>query len=162
MNYSFFSRLRDYAFICMLFYLIKIAYNRNYNFIMENKKSIIHELERDFIDQIYTAQRQTHLLQEHHYDDDAITHATTDIKNRLALIEEKYKTNSPGLILLGPIGSAAIIAKEEQLQQKLLGAINDLTRVCYTINNAQQEFKQAETINNGLENNKKLLQTLVA
>jgi hypothetical protein len=161
MNYSFFSHIRDIVFLFSLLFLLKTAYDRNYTFLSDHKKSIIHELDRSTIDQIYAAQRHVHFLQE--YDElntGTLSHAIADIKERLATIEEKYKTNSPGLALLGPIGSAAIVAKEEQLQQKLLVAINDLSKIAYTINKSQEPFTPAETVENGLEINKQLLQTL--
>jgi hypothetical protein len=160
MNYSFFSRIRDCFLLCSLLFLLKAAYDRNYSFLCEHKKSIIHELDRSFIEQIYTAQRQAHFLEEHNLHADAFSCAIADIKSRLATIEEKYKTNSPGLVLLGPIGSAAIVAKEEQLQQKLLAAINDLSKIFYTINESQETFQPAQTVDSGLDVNKQLLRTL--
>jgi len=123
---------------------------------------MVHELDRSFIDQIYTAQRQLHLLEEHPVYADTFAHAIAEIKDQLTSIEEKYKKNSPGLALLGPIGSAAIVAKEEQLQQKLLTAVNNLSKIFAIINNHVDTFTPAQTINSALDTNKQLLRTLVA
>lgn len=161
MNYSLFDRIRDIFFLFSLLFLLKTAYDRNYTFLSDHKKSIIHELDRSVIDQIYTAQRQVHFLQQ--YDElntGALSHTIAEIKNRLSTIEEKYKTNSPSLALLGPIGSAAIIAKEERLQRKLLDVINDVSRIAHAMNKSQEPFTLAERVENGLEINKQLLQTL--
>jgi|SRR5438445_2322093 len=162
MNYSFFSRIRDILLLCALFFLVKIAFERTFSFIELHKKSIIHELDRSFIDQIYTAQRQLHFLEEHPVYADTFAHAIAEIKNQLTIIEEKYKKNSPGLALLGPIGSAAIVAKEEQLQLKLLSTVNDLSKIFASIDNQVDNFVSAQTINSGLDANKQLLRTLMA
>lgn len=162
MNYSLFSRIRDILLLCALFFLVKTAFERTFAFIELHKNSVVHELDRSFIDQIYTAQRQLHFLEEHPVYFDTFAPAIADIKEQLASIEEKYKKNSPGLALLGPIGSAAIVAKEEQLQQKLLTVVNNLSKIFANIENYTHDFVPYQTINAGLDANKQLLRTLVA
>jgi hypothetical protein len=157
MNYSLFSRIRDCLLLCALFLLLKTAYERNYTFLSAHKQSIIHELDRDFIDHIYTVQRHVHFLQEHPVYGDRFAHAIADIKERLTSIEEKYLKNSPGLALLGPIGTVAIVTKEEMLQQKLLAVANDISKILYSSNGIQEEFKHAHTIHDALNINKKLI-----
>ena len=161
MHYSFFSRTRDILFLCALCFLLKTALDRDISFINDHKKSIIHELDRNFIDEIYTVQRQLHFLEEHANHNDDIAHALSDIKERLATIEEKYKTNSPGIMLLGPIGSAAIVTKEEKLKKKLLDVANDINKLMHVIHHTQDEFQPMTTIAVALENNKKLLQQII-
>ena len=156
MNYSFFSRIRDLVFFSALVCLVKIAFERTTSFIKEHKKSIVHELDRTFIEEIYTAQRQLHFLEEHYLDNEEITHAIANIKERLATVEEKYKTNSPGVMLLGPIGSASIVTKEEKLKKKLLDIVNDINKILHTINN-EDTFQYIPTISAALQNNKQLL-----
>ena len=166
MKYSIFSRIRDILFVCALLLLVKTAFERTASFITLHKDSMIHELDRSFMDNIYTAQRQLHFLEEHPIYAHEYAHAIADIKERLSTIEEKYKKNSPGLALLGPIGSAAIVAKEEQLHQKLLETVNDLSKIFVSAHNVlistQNEHVPAETINHALETNKELLHTLLA
>src|SRR5580704_1905670 len=89
--------MRDMFLFCVLIALVQIALEHNTAFLAEHKQSLIHELDRDFIDYIYTAQRQLHTLEEH--PDYGVTHAhhITDLKSRLHTIEEQYKKNSPGL-----------------------------------------------------------------
>ncbi len=162
MHYSFFSRIRDILFLGALAFLINIAFNRTKSFIGEHKKSIVHELDRNFIDEIYTAQRQLHFLEENYAHNDEIVHIISDIKERLAVIEEKYKTNSPGTMLLGPIGSAAIVTKEEKLQKNLLDVVNDINKLLHIINSKENTFQHIPTITAALENNKLLLQSITA
>lgn len=162
MKYSFFSRIRDILFLCALFFLVKLAMERTGSFISEHKKSIVHELDRSFIDEIYTAQRQLHFLEENYLNNDEFAHMISDIKKRLATIEEKYKTNSPGIMLLGPIGSAAIVTKENKLRKKLLDVVNDINKILHTISNQENTFQNIETISIALENNKQLLQKITA
>jgi hypothetical protein len=174
MNYSFFSRIRDILLLITLFFLVKAAYERTFSFITLHKDSVIHELDRNVIDQIYTAQRQLHFLEEHPVHADTFSLAIAEIKEQLTSIEEKYKKNSPGLALLGPIGSAAIVVKEEQLQIKLLNVVNDLHKILASINNQTNNVVNAlpEIVENATENpvhmidnilkaNKQMLKTLV-
>jgi hypothetical protein len=162
MKYSFLSRIRDILLLGALLLLVKASFERTTSYIKLHKDSMIHELDIDFIDQIYTAQRQLHVLEQHpvyahEYADDL-----AEIKRQLTTIEEKYKKNSPGLALLGPIGSAAIVVKEKGLEQKLLKTVNDLSNIFASINNRQQALTAAQTINCALSTNKKALKTLAA
>jgi tRNA G26 N,N-dimethylase Trm1 len=144
-----------------LFFLVKTAFERTTSFINDHKHSMVHELDRSFLDDIYTTQRQLHFLENNHMHDEKIAHEISDIKKQLAVIEEKYKTNSPGIMLLGPIGSAAIIAKEEKLQKKLLKTVNDINKILFSINNAQDTHIPFQTIDTGINHNRKLMQTLI-
>jgi hypothetical protein len=160
MEYSFVSRIRDVLLLCALFLLAKTAFDRTSSFLAEHKQSLVHELDRTFIDHIYTTQRQLHFLEEHPVHAHTYAHALAEIKEQLATIEEKYKKNSPSLALLGPIGSAAIVIKEAQLEQKLLDVVNELSKIFASIDN--QEFIPAQTINCALDTNKQVLRTLLA
>ena len=91
MKYSIFSRIRDVVFIVLLLLLVKTAFDRTTSFIVLHKDSVIHELDRSFVDNIYTAQRQLHFLEEHPIYAHEYAHAIADIKERLSTIEEKYK-----------------------------------------------------------------------
>jgi hypothetical protein len=153
MNYSFFSRIRDVLLLCTLFFLIKIAFDRIFSFVELHKQSIIHELDRSFIDQIYTAQRQLHFLEEHPVYADTFAHAIAEIKEQLRSIEEKYKKNSPSLALLGPIGSVAIVTKEEQLQLKLFNTVNDLNNIFASIDNRTECFDHSAEISENRSKN---------
>lgn len=160
MHYSSFSRLRDILLLIALFFLVKTALKKTTSFINDHKHSMVHELDRNFLDDIYTAQRQLHFLENNHAHDEKIAYAISDLKKRLAIIEEKYKTNSPGIMLLGPIGSAAIVAKEEKLQKKLLDIVNEVNKILHAMHNKDHEYHVLETINIALANNKNLIQKI--
>jgi hypothetical protein len=160
MNYSFFSRIRDLLFLCILLFLVKTSFERTKTFINAHTQSIIHELNPNFIDSIYNAQRQLHFFEQHPTYGIEYAAIIADIKSKLNVIEEKYTTNSPGIMLLGPLGSAAIVTKEEKLQKKLLTILNDLNQILHTINNKKDDFQYIETIHMALKSNKKLLQSI--
>jgi|GEM_PF-1970121 len=168
MNYSFFSIIRDILLLSILFFLGKIAFERTLSFIKLHENSIIHELDRSFIDQIYTTQRQLHLLQQYAEYTGTFNSALTEIKEQLTSIEEKYIKNSPSLVLLGPIGAAAIVTKEEKLQIKLLNVVDKLNKIFTALTNQTDKFdnllnssdkseKTVHTIDNILNANKKLI-----
>jgi len=153
--------IRDIALFCALLMLIQVAFNDTKSYILEHKQSMIHELDRNFIDQLYTAQRQLHILEEHPIYSDTFSATILDLKSRLSTIEEQYKKNSPGLALLGPIGTTAIVTKEEQLLKKLLIVVNDIGNILHQISNSTEIFQQAATIQNALNTNKKLMPLLI-
>ena len=159
MKYSSFSRLRDIIFFLLLIACIKTAFDRTKLFITDHKESIIHELDRSFIDQIYTTQRQLHLLNQYLEDTDYQIQLN-DLRAQLAGLEEKYKKNPAGLALLGPIGSAAIVAKEEKLQAQLLTIIAEMNVIAHSASHTQEPLIPTSTINKGLEVNKILLKLL--
>jgi len=152
--------IRDIALFCALLMLIQIALNDTKSYILEHKQSMIHELDRNFIDQLYTAQRQLHILEEHPIYADTFAATILDLKSRLSTIEEQYKKNSPGLALLGPIGTASIIAKEELLLKKLLMITNDIGNILHQISNNPHAFQPASTPQIALNANKKLMHLL--
>lgn len=161
MHYPSIARLRDILLLIGLCFLVKTAFKKTISFINDHKNSIVHELDRNFLDQIYTAQRQLHTLENNHMHNKKVVHEISDIKKQLTIIEEKYKTNSPGIMLLGPIGSAAIVAKEEKLEKKLLEVVNNVNKILCAINSTQDAHIPLQTINAGLDHNKKMIQTLI-
>ena len=155
------ATLRDIALFALLLLLINIALQDTKSYILEHKQSIIHELDRNFLDHIYTAQRQLHALEEHSEYSDTFASTIVDLKTQLSTIEEQYKKNSPSLILLGPIGTAAIVIKEEQLLKKLLIVTNNIGNILHQISHKEIEFQPALTVHNALQNNKHYMKFLL-
>ena len=62
MHYSSIARLRDLLFLIALIFLVKSGYERTTSFISAHKNSMVHELDRTFLDQMYVTQRQLHFL----------------------------------------------------------------------------------------------------
>jgi len=155
------ATIRDLALLCLLLLLIQNVLKDTKSYILEHKQSIIHELDRTFLDHIYTAQRQLHALEEHPECNDTFASTIFDLKTQLSTIEEQYKKNSPSLALLGPIGSAAIVIKEEQLLKKLLIITNNIGNILHQISHKEIEFQPALTVHNSLQNNKQYMKILV-
>lgn len=141
--------IRDILLLFALFFLGNIAFNRTISFIVAHKDSLIHELDRSFIDQLSTAQRLVHRLEQNIQNDQELQEVNR-IKSTITAIEEKYKKNTPALALLGPIGTASIVIKEQQLQEKLLKAVNDIGKLIHHISHNESEFIPFESIEIGL------------
>ncbi len=156
--------LRDVVLFALLLILVRVAFNRTYHFLNAHKKSIIHELDRTFLEHIYTAQKQAHYTMILFGDIDnnqEQLQRITRIKEQLTHIERKYKKNSPALILLGPIATISIILKEKQCADMLLKQMNTLGSILHVM---QEEkvvlFEQANTLGAALAKNKDLLMVL--
>ncbi len=153
--------LRDLFLFALLLTLVCIAFNRSYHFLLAYEKSLIHELDGTFLDQMCLAQKQTHysakLLEDG--DKQEALKRVNDIKQRLATIEQQYKKNSPGLIFLGPIATTSIVLKEKKLAAKLLATINELELILAKLD-GQQSIELAPSIDKGLAANKKRIKNL--
>ncbi|RTL06590.1 hypothetical protein EKK58_04625 [Candidatus Dependentiae bacterium] len=113
--------------VCLLLYVGK----RTHTFVTLQSKSLVHELEHSFADQLYSAQKQTRILQQLYASREDMPYEQwkqkiDKINTGLADIEKKYAQNSPGVMLLGPIGTTSIILKEKELKQKLLEYIKTI------------------------------------
>ncbi len=144
------SIIRDLCVFCVLLFLIKTASHRTISFIALHKNSIIHELDRTFTDHLYTAQKQAHQLKELLEASptpvqDAHIKQLSDIAQKLSAIEEKYTNNSPGLALLGPLGTTAIVLKEQDLEKKLLKTALDLCTLAYASCNSPSPISLADS-----------------
>lgn len=50
----------------------------------------------------------------------------TRLQNQITAITQQYSYTSPALVLLGPLGAAAIVLKERKLEQEFLYVLNQL------------------------------------
>src|SRR5437773_1657539 len=90
----------DFILFAALIALFIYAYKGTYRYMTLHNESLIHQLDRTFADQLYTAQRQVRVtsslldqmgkLEIHQKNLDKIA-------TMLADIEDKYARNSPGL-----------------------------------------------------------------
>jgi len=161
MKNSFFTTIRDIFLFGALILLIREAFDRTKSFVSEHKKSLVHELDQNFIDQLYTTQRHLHTLEQQELKQKDVL-LVAELKNKLALIEEKYKKNSPALALLGPIGATAIVTKEAQLEERLSKLVNRISALLHEINQTIEPFTSKQILSEAIESNKAALKKLVA
>jgi hypothetical protein len=118
------TTIKDLFLFAVLISLVVYAYKRTHLYLNLHTNSLTHELDRNFADQIYSVQRQARvaktILEQTGATYDHLVVKVEKIEHTLKGIEEKYSNNSPGLLLLGPIGSTSIVLKEQQLENKLL------------------------------------------
>ena len=155
--------LRDVAIFVFLLTLVRIAFKRTYHFLNAHKKSIIHELDRNFLEHIYTAQKQVHytmILFDDIDNNQKQLQRISSIKEQLTHIESKYKKNSPALILLGPIATTSIILKEKQCADMLLKQMNTLGSLLHEMQDEVVLFEHSNTVGAALARNKDLLKVL--
>ncbi len=155
--------LRDVALFALLLTLVRFAFKRTYHFLNAHEKSIIHELDRTFLEYIYTAQKQAHytmILFDDVDNDQEPLQRITRIKEQLTHIESKYKKNSPVLVLLGPIATTSIILKEKQCADMLLKQMNTLGSLLHEMQDEVVLFEHSNTVGAALARNKDLLKVL--
>jgi hypothetical protein len=118
------SELKDLFLFACLVALLLYGYQKARTYINIHTNTLVHELDHNFIDRLYSVQRQvrvTQLLFEHLPDNSSeAINALLSLTKTLSDIEEKYSSNSQGVMFLGPIGSTAIILKEQELENRLV------------------------------------------
>lgn len=126
-----------FSFLCVLLFY---GYKKAALYINIHNKTLVHELDYNFVDRLYTIQRQTRItkaiLEQKGIEDILIT----NILKSLQEVEEKYAANSEGIMLLGPIGSTAIVLKEQGLENKLFTLAEELYTILCKINQDTQVY----------------------
>jgi len=160
---KFITIIGDLLLFLLLIVLISYAAKRVNRFILIQKQSYIHELDRTFIGYLHTAKQQLQktkqiaYIKEKNYD--LLEKKLNALQQHLSYIEEKYSTNSPGLALLGPIGTTAIVLKERKLAQKLYKTVHEIGSILhdYIKNISYQLLPSIET---NLRANKAMIKQL--
>ena len=132
--------IKDIIILLALIFLLSLLFKRVNKYIAIHKESIIHELDTSFFDLIKTMQRHAGIAyQAIHHDlvaeNPSLKRTIKTIQESLESIEQKYIHNPAGLALLGPIGSAAIVLKEQQLQDQLIGTAATIHEIFCSILN---------------------------
>lgn len=150
--------------LCLLLYIGK----RTHTFVTLQSKSLIHELEHSFADQLYSTQKQARILQQLYSSRNDIPYEQwkqkiDKINVGLSDIEKKYVQNSPGVMLLGPIGTTSIILKEKELNKKLLEYSNMIGSLLYTLlpQHPHKSFTPGTTVDNQVATNQQYIAFLL-
>jgi hypothetical protein len=162
--------IRDLFFLFLLILTVKIIVDRNgivYKRELYNLYDV-HEVDPNFLVQARECTRQiqktmTLLFPDEH--DDQLKQQLITLEKDAQDIAAAYEKNSPALVLLGPIGSAATVLKEKDLEKKLLDTINQTGSILADLIQNKQKvtlnFEPAQDIQNGLQHNKKALYLLI-
>lgn len=164
-DYQSSHRLRDIIFLMILIILVVYSYRKTMIYVSMHEKTLIHELDRDFADSLFTAQRQVRITKSIFVQEPAISPEMQKIMEKIErsmhTIEERYGTNSPGLLLLGPIGTASIVMKEEELKGKLLETLNLLSIILHYLSKMPGSVAQSTSIAEALSINQNFITILL-
>lgn len=159
------DELKDLFLFACLVALLLYGYQKARTYINIHTNTLVHELDHNFIDRLYSVQRQarlTQLLFEHlpvHNNEAA--DAFLSITKTLADIEEKYSSNSQGVMFLGPIGSTAIILKEQELENRLIIIVQEIGTLLRSISKQHYPVEQTTNIDNLIAHNQKYISLLL-
>jgi hypothetical protein len=115
----------DLLIIAILIFLGSVLVNRVKKYVHLNKHSVIHKIDEDMAESINKTQRHLGIVKQTISmlgitDSHAkLAKKVRALNNQLHDLEEKYTRNAPSLALLGPLGTASIVLKEEELKEKL-------------------------------------------
>ena len=158
--------LLDLLSLCLLLALVLYVLKNNQSFLELHSRSLVHELDQSFTDQLYSAQRHVRITQQ--LFQARIQPPLADWKQKidkitaqLADIELKYGGNSPGVMFLGPIGTTSIILKEKELSQKLLEYINQTHTLLLILADQKLPLAAPASVAEGLKRNQALISHLL-
>lgn len=109
------------AFLLFLF-LISILFTRLSNFIKTHQHSVLHELDDTLLDQLHNIHSELDTV-KHKFEADFSPKEKeifNVLKEKTKKLENDYTKNSHGLFILGPIGTIAMVMKEQRIKHKLL------------------------------------------
>lgn len=157
--------IKDIVLFALLIFLVSVTVQRLKKFISLHEKSMIHELDTTFFNQIKEAQRQAGLIAQfiEPTANEQETRRMQQITRLVQEIERKYTRNAPSLALLGPIGTASIVTKEERLKRQLNQALFNMRNLLRVALDEQPTAIPKEgypSIESLIDENKKLLKRL--
>lgn len=126
----------------------------------EESEFMVHQADHDTLESIKLAQKQVQALKE-------ITPSTSkqsaqleSLSHRLVQLKNQYAKTSPGIALLGPIGTAGIVAKENELDKNLLKMVNMIRSILQLHLSDEADNASYTSIAQGLQENNQLLAQL--
>jgi len=146
-------------FLALFFIFVGVVIRRISRFIAIHKKSIIHELDDALITQVEIT--KNHCVQTINQFNNLLNNLDkNDIESMITILktlEEQYKKNSHGLLLLGPIGTISIVLKERTIKTKLLEIVIKLHNILLKHSKHNISMQPITTIEEGITINQKLL-----
>lgn len=143
--------ISDLFLISILLGLLVYVGKRTHTFVNLQSKSLVHQLEHSFTDQLYSVQKQARIAHNLYATREGVVDEQTKrkiekISTGLKDIENRYAQNSPGIMFLGPIGTTSIILKEKELKDKLLEYSNTLGSLLHALLPQHSTFVPSTTI----------------
>ncbi len=120
----------------------------------------VHETNPDIMKQIETAQTQINQLLMLVKPATKQAAQLKSMQQRLTQLKKEYKSTSPAIALLGPIGTAGIVLKENELERNLLRMVNMTRAIVHALAHITEEKPLYKSITQGLEQNALLIASL--
>lgn len=156
--------LRDILLFFVLIFLVKTTSDRS-NDLQQNadrQPFTVHEVDQTVVKNIKQAQKQIDKLSAFAQKSDNVELLTTtqELRDTVDILYKQYTTTSPALSLLGPLGSAAIVLKEQELEKRLLSTINETGKLLHNFVQPDVQYESANSTESALKNNRQLLKKL--
>ncbi len=119
------SLAHDVLIAAILIFLLSIIVNRVKKYVHQNKHTVIQQIDEDIAESITKTQRHLGIVKQTVSmlgitDSHAkLAKNIRSLSNQLHELEQKYSRNAPSLALVGPLGTASIVVKEEEIKDKL-------------------------------------------
>ena len=120
----------------------------------------VHEVSADIMQHIEIAQTQINQLLSLVKPATKQAAQLKSMQQRLTQLKKEYKNTSPAIALLGPIGTAGIVLKENELEKSLLRMVNLTRSILQALANIDEEKTTYKSIAQGLEQNAQLIASL--
>lgn len=126
--------IRDILLFCLLILLIPIAIKRidwHVDSTYITQPFEIHKPNKTVIDKIKVAREKIDSIKKMEISP-PLESQLLQMKKELITLEKKLHKNSPATFLLGPIGTASIVLKEKDIEEKVIKISNQLDNIALT------------------------------
>ncbi len=133
------SLAHDLLVVAVLIFLLTVLVNRIKKYVHVNKHAIIHQIDDSIIESITKIQRHLGIVRQtvsmlgiadpH----TKLARLVRQLTSQLHDLEQTYGRTAPSLSLIGPLGNASIISKEDELKHKLLYIALGINDACVSL-----------------------------
>lgn len=120
---------------------------------------LAHEVDQNILKQIECAQGQIKQALDVAQPTSLDSAQLRSLQQKLVHLRKQYQSTSPAVALLGPLGTAAIVLKEADLEKELLHTVKKVSSIIHNL--AGNIHKPVDSIVKELESNHILLHELI-
>lgn len=163
--------LRDVALVFLLVGFLQAAHRSTSMPAQQNETHAphtftVHEVEEVFLDKIATLAFQLDVMiysLPNEQDYTQLTHDLRLLRAELDEIKQRYTKTSPATALLGPLGTAAIVLKEKDLEKQLLALVDKVGMLVHALiyePGSERGYTRPHSVESGLAFNQEAINEL--
>lgn len=116
---------------------------------------LVHEVDQNILKQMECAQTQINAALKFAQPASLDAAQLRSLQQRVTQLRSQYQSTTPAMAFLGPLGTAAVVLKEENIEKELLNTVHKISAIIHNL--ADNKHKPTDSIVKELEQNHTLL-----